>query len=215
MKTAAITLLFLLVSPVLASGPVEPEWLKPGGDYAKIRAALLKAHDDKQDVTTPLALAYEASKDPTQKAWIAQLLYGLGIPSAEAKRVLMKDVKTQDRNLRLQVQWALGRVSGDDDVVAVLLENMLSDGNALFRDKAACALASDQIHLSPKQKVKLYDGVIRGLASSEPQVRSISIQVLKIQTGQDKGYNPGAGEPERQTKIEEWRKWLKEYESNL
>ena len=40
------------------------------------------------------------------------------------KRVLMKDVHTGNQYLRLQVQWALGRVSSDDDVVDVLLENM-------------------------------------------------------------------------------------------
>ena len=45
------------------------------------------------------------------------------------------------------MQWALGRVSDDPAVVDVLLENMRNDPNPLFRDKAACALAYDQIHL--------------------------------------------------------------------
>ena len=47
------------------------------------------------------------------------------------------------------MQWALGRVSDDPDVVDVLLENMQNDPCPLFRDKAACALAYDQIHLAP------------------------------------------------------------------
>ena len=45
----------------------------------------------------------------------------------------------------------------------VLLDNMRNDANPLFRDKAACALAYDQIHLTEKQKVRLYEGLINSL----------------------------------------------------
>src|SRR4051812_12466725 len=188
----------LLVSRALASGQ-EPldAWLKPGGDFAKARGALILAHDQGRDVMAEMASVYERSKDDQQKTWIAQLFYGLGFKSDAAKRVLMKDVHTPVAGLRLQVQWALGRVSGDDEVVQVLLDNMMNDQNPLFRDKAACALASDQIHLNPRQKAKLYKGVIRALASETPQVRDIAIKVLQIQTGQSKGYNPSASGPER------------------
>jgi hypothetical protein len=177
--------------------------------------ALLAAHDHGTDVAARMAQVYEGSRDVGQKTWIAQMFWGLGLESKEAKQALMKDIHTPEQQLRLQVQWALGRVSGDDEVVRVLLDNMMNDQNPLFRDKAACALAEDQVHLKPKQKAKLYEGVIGALASQNPQVRQIAIQVLKIQLGQDKGYNPGAPEPERQAKIQEWRKWLTEFQAQL
>ena len=82
------------------------------------------------------------------------------------------------------MQWALGRVSSEDKVVDTLLGIMRNDHTELFRDKAACALAYDQIHLSDTQKVDLYAGLIGGLDDRKPQVRKISIQALKIHTGQ-------------------------------
>ena len=47
-------------------------------------------------------------------------------------------------------------VSNDDDGVDTLATIMQGDASALFRDKAACALAYDQIHLSEAQKVRFY-----------------------------------------------------------
>ena len=127
----------------------------------------------------------------------------------------MKDVQTQNSKLRLQVQWALGRVSNDDDVVDVLLNNMQNDSNPLFRDKAACALANDQIHLTRKQKARLFEGLIHALGDPKLQVRSIASLALQIQTGQTKNFNPNGPSVEREARIQEWMRWLEEYKSQL
>jgi hypothetical protein len=74
---------------------------------------------------------------------------------------------------------------------------MRTDRNPLFRDKAACALASDQIHLTPGQRVAQFEGLIDALGDLEPQVRAIAIQALKILTGQTKDYRPGASPDQR------------------
>jgi len=167
-----------------------------------------------RDVLPVMARLYEAS-DPAQRTRIAQMFYALGWKSDEAKRALIKDVHTPNQQLRLEVQWALGRVSNDADVVEVLLNNMQHDGNPLFRDKAACALASDQIHLKERQKVRLYAGLIQALGDPKPDVRHIAMLALQIQTGQTKGFNPGAPIAERDARIREWKQWLEEYKSNL
>jgi len=166
------------------------------------------------EVLPVLARLYEKS-DAGQRTYIAWVFYQLGWKSPQAKQVLMKDAHTRNQDLRLQVQWALGRVSSDPDVVKVLLNNMQNDANPLFRDKAACALASDQIHLTEKQKVRLYEGLIEALSDPKPQVRSIALQALKIQTGQSKNFNPNASGAEREASIREWKRWLEEYQSHL
>ena len=117
--------------------------------------------------------------------------------------------------LRLQVQWALGRVSGEDEVVDTLLGIMRNDKSALFRDKAACALAYDQVHLNEEQKADLYGGLINGLNDPKPQVRKISIQALQIHTGQTRGFKATASESQRSRSVQEWREWLAEYRANL
>ncbi|HVN82119.1 MAG TPA: HEAT repeat domain-containing protein [Terriglobia bacterium] len=165
-------------------------------------------------VLPALAQLYESSTED-RRATIAWIFYELGWKSSEAKKVLMKDVQTQNPKLRLQVQWALGRVSNDDDVVDVLLNNMQNDSNPLFRDKAACALANDQIHLSKKQKVRLFEGLIRALGDPKVQVRSIALLALQIQTGQTKNFNPNGTSVEREARIQEWLRWLEEYKSQL
>lgn len=163
----------------------------------------------------PVLVDLYKSSEPKKRATIAWIFYKLGWKSELAKRTLMEDIHTKHKNLRLQVQWALGRVSNGDEVVNSLLDNMQNDSNPLFRDKAACALASDQIHLSGKQKARLYNGLIHALNDSKPQVRRIALQALKIQTGQTKGFLPNAPLAEREKKILVWRQWLKEYRSNL
>ena len=167
-----------------------------------------------RDVLPVMARLYETA-DLAERTRIAQTFYTLGWKSAEAKRVLIRDVHTPNQQLRLEVQWALGRVSNDDDVVTVLLENMQHDANPLFRDKAACALASDQIHLTEQQKVRLFAGLIQALGDLKPDVRRIAALALQIQTGQTKGFNPDAPVTERDAKIREWKRWLEEYKSNL
>jgi len=161
----------------------------------------------------PIIAKIYSQSDDTTKATLAWVFYELGWPSAEAKAVLMPDVHTKDAKLRLQVQWALGRVSADPDVVQTLLNNMQTDDNPLFRDKAACALASDQIHLSPKQKFQLYVGLIQALSDSKVDVRSIAIKALSIQTGQTKGFDPNAAPDLRQSVIKEWNVWLEKYKA--
>lgn len=160
-----------------------------------------------------MARVYERS-GPADRATVANAFYVLGWKSADAKRVLMQDAHTGDSNLRLQVQWALGRVSNDADVVDVLLDNMQNDGNPLFRDKAACALAHDQIHLTEGQKLHLFGRLIEALRDPKLQVRDIAIKVLVIHTGQNKGFDPNAPAAQREQGIRTWEDWLAEYKAN-
>jgi len=161
-----------------------------------------------------MAQIYTAS-DEAGRTRIASTFYQLGWPSQEAYEALIGDIRTTNPKLRLQVQWALGRVSGEDEVVDTLLGIMRNDKSALFRDKAACALAYDQVHLKEEQKADLYDGLINGLNDPKPQVRKISIQALQIHTGQTKGFKATASESQRSRSVQEWRQWLAEYRANL
>jgi HEAT repeat protein len=119
----------------------------------------------------------------------------------EARRALLADVHTADSNLRLQVQWALGRVSDDPAAVDVLLDNMRNDPVPLFRDKAACALAYDQIHLAPARKLRLLEGLIGALDDPKLQVRQVAIQALAILTHQTNGYAPEGDEAGRRATV--------------
>jgi hypothetical protein len=159
-----------------------------------------------------MAQLYQSAGE-SDRASIAAAFYGLGWKSPDAKRVLTPDVHIANQALRIQVQYALGRVSSDADVVDVLLDNMQNDANPLFRDKAACALAYDQIHLTEREKVRLYDGLIRALSDSKLDVRSIAALALSIQTGQTKGFDANADAGRRDASVREWRKWLDEYRS--
>ena len=161
-----------------------------------------------------LASIYERA-DEAKRTQLAVAFYGLGMKSPDAKRVLMRDVHTANPELRLQVQWALGRVSNDDDVVDVLLENMQDDANPLFRDKAACALVHDQIFLTESQKVRMFGHLIGALADPKLQVRQIALQVLQIHTGQTKGFDPDGPPALREAGIQAWRAWLQEYRAGL
>ena len=161
-----------------------------------------------------LARLYAQSSED-DRAVIAWIMYSVGVKSPEARAVLLKDIHTSNQKLRLQVQWALGRVSDDTEVVEILYDIMRNDPNALFRDKAACALAYDQIHLTEKQKVLLYRKLIDALSDAKPQVRGIAIQALSIHTGQNKGFDAGAPDEARRSAIERWKRWIAEYERNL
>jgi hypothetical protein len=106
-------------------------------------------------------------------------------------------------------------VSHDDDVVDVLLENMQRDTNPLFRDKAACALAYDQIHLTPRQKLHLLERLIGALSDPKPQVRAIALQALQIHTGQTRGFRPDAPPGDREARVDDWKRWLDEYRAHV
>jgi len=192
---------------VAPSDPALDPLLVPNVDIDGLRAkgpAVLPA----------LARLYERS-DESRRAVIAYAFYGLGWKSSEAKRVLIADIHTPNRDLRLQVQWALGRVSGDTDVVDALLDNMQHDDNPLFRDKAACALANDQIHLTEVQKVHLFERLIRAMRDPKPDVRGIAAKALEIQTGQTKGFDANAPEATREATVRVWERWLDTYRANL
>jgi HEAT repeat protein len=161
-----------------------------------------------------LASLYERSGE-SDRAGIASVFYALGWPSPDAKRVLLRDLHTPDENLRLQAQWAIGRVSADPDVMDALLDTMRNDGNPLFRDKAACALAHDQIHLSEPQKLRLFERLIDALGDPKEQVRDIALKALVIHTGQSKGFSPSGSDAERDAAIKEWRRWLERYRSAM
>jgi hypothetical protein len=163
----------------------------------------------------PVLAELYAQAPVEERADIARVFYRLGWQSPEAKRVLMRDVHTPDESLRLSVQWALGRVSRDDEVVETLLQNMRDDGNALFRDKAACALAYDQIHLDPEQRLHLLEGLVDSLEHPKLQVRKISLKALKIHTGQSKGFDPSGSPERRAAAVHRWRRWLDEARANL
>jgi hypothetical protein len=92
---------------------------------------------------------------------------------------------------------------------------MRSDPNPLFRDKAACALAYDQIHLSEPQKVRLFGALIDALRDGQYDVRHIALMALQIHTGQTKGFDPGASWADREQKLRVWQNWLAQYKSGL
>jgi HEAT repeat protein len=199
-----------LVASVVAAGPVDTPGLRTAalaGDWAAVQAMGRGA--------LPELVRLYARSSAQERATIAQVFYNLGWKSEEAKRALMADAHTTDPDLRLQVQWALGRVSDDPAVVDVLLDNMRYDPVPLFRDKAACALAYDQIHLSPPQKLRLFEGLVGALDDPKPQVRQVAIQALGILTRQTKGFSPNGSPRARAAAVEAWRRWLAEYRANL
>lgn len=188
-------------------------------DRGRVAAAIERGDDaDLREIgpdALPVMVELYRSGDRDRRAAVARAWYRLGWRSEEAKEALFADLATQDAELRLEVQWALGRVSADPEVVRRLLETMRTDRNPLFRDKAACALASDQIHLTPGQRVAQFEGLIDALGDLEPQVRAIAIQALKILTGQTKDYRPGASPDQRAAAIARWRRWLDDYRESL
>ena len=161
-----------------------------------------------------MAWLYGMSDEP-ERVRIANLFNEMGLKSDVAEQALMRDVHTGNADLRLAVQYALGRVSDAPEVVDTLLDTLQNDGNPLFRDKAACALAYDQVHLNEAQKVRVFEGLIQALSSPTAQVRAVSIQALSILTGQTKGYHHLLSEDRRERSIVMWQKWLEEYRTKL
>jgi HEAT repeat protein len=212
--------LWLLVAgAALAASPVAVSAASTSPDEARFREMAWAGNWEGLKPLGPAVLPrlvrlYGTSSE-TQRARIALVFYSLGWKSDEARRVLMKDVHTPNEDLRLQVQWALGRVSDDPEVVDVLLANLQNDANPLFRDKAACALAYDQIHLTPEQKVRLLAGLIVALDDPKIDVRNAAILALRIHTGQTRGFNPSGPPEARRLAVEEWLRWLAEYKAQL
>ena len=199
-----------ILTAMAVEGPVDPQQLRTAalaGDSRVVQAMGRGA--------LPQLVRLYRQAAPAERATIARVFYELGWKSEEAKRALLADVHTGDQALRLQVQWALGRVSDDPLVVDVLLDNMQKDPLPLFRDKAACALAYDQIHLSPAQKLRLFEGLVRALDDPKLQVRQVALQALNILTHQTKGFDPAGSAQARDAAVEAWRRWLAEYRANL
>ncbi len=161
-----------------------------------------------------LVFLYETGDDAL-RVRLAQTFHELAWTSPDVERALMRDVRSRSVELRLAVFYALGRVSSDPEVVATLLDTLQNDPNPLFRDKAACALAYDQVHLQEPQKVHLYEGLIQALSNPERQVQALAIQALSILTGETKGFHPAFPPDRQQRSIEMWERWLTEIKSDL
>lgn len=166
------------------------------------------------DAIPALVFLYETGEDSV-RLQVARLFHELAWPSPEVENALMRDVRVRNVELRLAVFYALGRVSNSPEVVETLLDTLQNDPEPLFRDKAACALAYDQVHLEEPQKVRLYEGLIRALSSSERQVQALAIQALSILTGETKGFHPAFPPDRQQRSIEMWERWLSDVRSGL
>ncbi len=160
-----------------------------------------------------LLFLYETGDDKL-RLQLAQTFHDLSWQSEEVEHALMGDIHSSSVELRLAVYYALGRVSKGPEVVATLLDILQNDPNPLLRDKAACALAYDQVHLTkPAEKVQLYEGLIQALSSPERQVQAVAIQALSILTGETKGFSPVLGADRQQRSIEMWQRWLGDLEA--
>ena len=167
------------------------------------------------DAIPALLFLYETGDDPL-RIQLAQMFHELAWQSPEVEHALARDLATRNVELRLAVFYALGRVSSDPEVVEVLLDILKNDPNPLLRDKAACALAYDQVHLTePQQKVRLYEGLIQALSSAERQVQALAIQALSILTGETKGFHPAFPPDRQQRSIEMWERWLTDFKAGM
>jgi hypothetical protein len=206
LPAAALFLLALLAPAAAATAPppdAEVEALVAARDYGGIKAL-------GEEVLPVLVRLYRAG-DAERRADVANVFYSLGWKSEEAARAMLEDSQTEHRRLRLAVQWALGRVSNDDVVVETLLDTLVNDPEPLFRDKAGCGLASDQIHLTEAQKVRLFERLVDLLESPDPETRDLAIRILQVHTGQWKGFNAGLPPEQRAKSVARWRQWLDEY----
>jgi len=213
--SSVVTSFFLLtvaIAATLGAAPAAAE---------RQLAALLSPHPDIEAIRAlgpgilpALAGLYERS-DEARRMTIAWTLYSLGWKSEDARRVLMRDVRSSNPSLRLQVQVALGRVSNDPEVVDELLDNAQDEDNPQFRDKAACALANDQIHLTDEQKLRLYERLVDALGDPNLQVRQIALEALRMLTGQTRSFDPAASQEAREPALRDWQRWLEAYRSRL
>ncbi|MFL6198045.1 MAG: hypothetical protein ACJ76J_02610 [Thermoanaerobaculia bacterium] len=204
----------LVVSALLLSVPVLAE------ELSQQVTRLVEADDADglralgNEAIASMVWLYELSEEP-ERIHLANLFSRMGLQSEVAERALIRDFESGNVELRLAVQYALGRVSNDPMVIETLLYTMENDRNPLIRDKAASALAYDQIHLDEKQKVRVYEGLIAALSNPKVQVRAVSIQALSILTGETKGFHPLYPEERRERSIAMWQHWLDEYRAKL
>ena len=204
----------LVVSALLLSTPVFAEELSQQvtrlvetGDADGLRAL-------GDEAVTSMVWLYELSEE-AERIHIANLFSRMGVRSQVAERALVRDFESGNVELRLAVQRALGHVSDDPMVIETLLYTLENDRNPLVRDKAAAALAYDQIHLDERRKVRIYEGLIAALSNPKVQVRAVSIQALSILTGQTKGFHPLFPEDRRERSIAMWNQWLADYRAKL
>jgi hypothetical protein len=203
----AVFLLLLSVPVIAEELSQQVTRLVEAGDAAGLRAL-------GEDAVTSMALLYELSEEP-ERLRIANLFHDMGIQSQVAERALLRDFESPNLELRLAVQDALGRVSNDPMVIETLLYMLENDRNPLIRDKAASALAYDQIHVDAKGKARIFEGLIAALSNPKEQVRAVSIQALSILTGETKGFHPLYPEERRERSIAMWQHWLDEYRAKL
>lgn len=162
-----------------------------------------------------LVFVYETGDDELRTR-LAHTFRDLAWVSPQLEATLMRDLQARSVDLRLAVLYALGRVSDDPQVVDTLLDMLQNDPNPLFRDKAACALAYDQVHLEqPAEKLHLYEGLIEALSNPRQQVQALAIQALSILTGETKGFHPAFPPEKQQRSIEMWQRWLAETRASL
>lgn len=162
-----------------------------------------------------LTKIYTESSSNQEKRRIASLFWQLGWKSQQIEDALSADLDTNDEYLKIQVQWGIAKSTENSKVIRKLLENLENDSSALVRDKAACALASDFVHISAEQKFLIIEGLINSLDNPIYQVRSSSFTALTMHTGQTKGFNPGGTYESRSKSIEKWNVWLEEYRQSL
>ena len=204
-----LLLLALTAGAASATPPADAkvEALTAARDFEGIRAL-------GPEVMPILVRLYRAG-GPERRADVANVFYWLGWKSEEAAKAMFEDSHTEHRRLRLAVQWALGRVSNDDVVVDTLLDTLVNDPEPLFRDKAGCGLASDQIHLTEAQKLRLYERLVDLLEAPDRETQSLAIRILKVHTGQWRGFHPALPPEQRAEGVERWRRWLDEYRAAL
>jgi len=158
---------------------------------------------------------YNEAESNREKIIIADLFWRLGWNSPEIEKTLIKDLDTDDQGLKINVQWGIAKSTQSDIVIEKILYSSIHDPNPIVRDKASCALASDFIHISPSQRIKLLRGLVEGLSSDIHQVRNSSILALKIQTGQTKGFTAADNIKSRKKSIDKWHVWLDEYQKHI